>query len=208
MKHINDRFRRGARALRGFATLLVALATSLPAMAGPGAHGPNGEHLDAAGQTVGGVSAGPRTETRSEAFELVARLDGQELSIMIDRYDTNAPVLNAKVEVESGPLKAIAAFHADHGDYSITDPALLKALSTPGRHALVFTVILDKESDLLDATLVVDAATPTSEGGGRALPASGTLWTAIGVLCFGAAALAWRRRSRTRGLSLTMEGKS
>lgn len=54
------------------ATLATILAVTLgPAWASPGAHGPNGEHLDgpAAAAPAGSL---PRLETFSEAFELVA----------------------------------------------------------------------------------------------------------------------------------------
>ncbi|MDM4765404.1 hypothetical protein [Pelomonas sp. SE-A7] len=105
----------------------------------------------------------PRVEAHSELFELVARLQPKELSLLIDRYASNEPLLQASVEVESGGRKAKAAFHAEHGDYSIEDPALLKLLATPGEHALVITVIAGSESDLLDGVLKV--GTPGAAGG-------------------------------------------
>jgi ferric-dicitrate binding protein FerR (iron transport regulator) len=71
---------------------------------------------------------------------------------------TNEPVLGAKVEVESGPLKTVARFHSDHGDYAVDDAAFVQALSRPGEHALVFTVAAAGENDLLDGTLRVEAA--------------------------------------------------
>ncbi|MFH1814249.1 MAG: hypothetical protein ABIF28_08805 [Pseudomonadota bacterium] len=140
--------------------LLVQLAVviSPPAFAAPGAHGPDGEHLDtpAAASEAG---AAPGTEAHSEQFELVARLLRGELSILIDRYDSNEPVLDASVEVESGGLRAAATLHADQGDYSVTDEKLLAALARPGEHALLFTIVTPQDSDLLDATLrVADAA--------------------------------------------------
>ena len=105
----------------------------------------------------------PRVEAKSELFELVANLKPGELSILVDRYETNEPVLGAQLEVESGSLKAIAAFRADKGDYVVTDAALLKALAAPGEHALVFTLMAGKDSDLLDGTLLVGG----SDGGRR-----------------------------------------
>ena len=131
----------------------------LPSWAGPGAHGPNGEHLDA--PTTGQANAmqvSLQVEATSDLFELVATLTGGELSIFIDRFASNEPVLQAQVEVESGGLKAQAKFHADRGHYAIDDPAMLKKLSTPGEHPLVITVLAGKDSDLLDAVLRVPAA--------------------------------------------------
>ncbi len=137
----------------------VALALLLAgsALAGPGAHGPNGEHLDAPSARPSGP-AWPRVEAHTEAFELVAELRAAELVIVVDRYDTNEPVLDAKLEVESGGLKALAGFRPEHGDYAVTDAALLKALAAAGEHGLVFTLITASESDLLDGTLLTAAA--------------------------------------------------
>lgn len=132
-----------------FATLASPLATALP-----GAHGPNGEHLDAPGGAAG-ATARPRLETHSDAFELVATLAGDELSILVDRYATNEPVLDARVEVESGALKAVAKFHADHGDYAVDARPLLEALARAGEHPLVFTIVAGNESDLLEGVLKV-----------------------------------------------------
>lgn len=122
------------------------------AWAGPGAHGPNGEHLDGPAVAVGGAGL-PRVEAHTDLFELVGELGDRELSLLIDRYDSNAPVLGAKVTVESGGIEAAATFHADHGDYAVSDERLLALLRQPGEHALVFTVTLGNDSDLLDGTL-------------------------------------------------------
>ncbi|EHR71572.1 hypothetical protein BurJ1DRAFT_2746 [Burkholderiales bacterium JOSHI_001] len=135
------------------AALSALLVATSSAMAAPGAHGPNGEHLDAP-TTMRAASALPRVEAKSEAFELVAELRPGELAIVVDRYETNEPVLGAKLEVESGALKAVAAFRAEQGDYAVTDAAILKALAAPGEHGLVFTLVAGKDSDLLDGTLV------------------------------------------------------
>ncbi len=172
----------------GFALIALFIAPAAPAGAAPGAHGAGGEHLDAAAQ-AGGAAVRPRLETKTELFELVATLGGGELSIMIDRFDTNEPVLHAKVEVESGALKARATFHADMGDYAVEDPAFLKALAVPGAHAIVFTVRAGQtgqESDLLEGTLTVAPATPAHaerDAGHHLLP--GGLWYLAGVLAVG-----------------------
>jgi hypothetical protein len=133
---------------------LIGLCAMSTALASPGAHGPNGEHLDETAPMAGGTAA-PRIETFTESFELVGQLSGGELSVLIDRYETNAPVLNGQLEVEYQGLKAPAKFHADLGDYAIDDPKLLAAISKPGAHPLLFTLIAGEESDLLEGTLVV-----------------------------------------------------
>ena len=149
-----------------WAGLTASLLAVMPVLtlAGPGAHGPNGEHLDAptTGQ-ANAMQASPQIEAKSDLFELVATLTGGKLSMLIDRFTTNEPVLQAQVEVESGGLKVQARFHADIGDYVIDDPAMLKKLSTPGEHPLVITVLAGKDSDLLDAVLRVPASAAVND---------------------------------------------
>lgn len=140
------------------------------------------------------TAALPRLEAHTELFELVARLEADELSLMIDRYASNEPLLNASVELESGGLKAKAKFHADIGDYAVDDPAFLKLLATPGEHALVITVQAGNEADLLDGVLRV---TPPGESNdvhsGHAASRSPWLWAGLAVPLIAAAAW-WRRR--------------
>lgn len=168
----------------------AALLALAPALAGPGAHGPNGEHLDGPSAPAP-AGALPRLEAKSEAFELVATLSATELSIYIDRYVTNEPLLKATVEVETDGLKAFAKMHADHGDYTMADPAMLKRLATPGSHALVFTVTAGDEADLLEGTLVTPMAAATE---GRGLPATGIAAAVAVALALLLLAFAWRRR--------------
>ena len=153
-------------------TLALALALAVPllapsrALASPGAHGPNGEHLDAPAAGAAGASA-PQIETFSELFELTGQLSGGELSLLVDRYDSNEPVLNGKLEVQYKDIKAQARYHADIGDYAVDDPRLLKALATPGKHALLFTFVAGEESDLLEATLEVGPQQDADHAHGR-----------------------------------------
>jgi hypothetical protein len=137
--------------------LLLYGVTMSAAVASPGAHGPNGEHLDAPSTQIR-TDASPRVDTFTEAFELVGHLQGNELTILVDRYETNEPVLNGKLEVELNGLKAPATFRADHGDYVVNDAAFLQALSKPGKHPLVFTLAAASDSDLLEGMLDVQAA--------------------------------------------------
>ncbi|WP_211097256.1 hypothetical protein [Herbaspirillum sp. ST 5-3] len=120
------------------------------------AHGPDGDHSheDATAPQVQ-AGATPRIEASTESFELVGQLHKGELSILIDRYETNEPVLGGKLEVESNGLKAQAKFHSDYGDYSVDDKQMLEALAKPGKHPLVFTLTTANESDLLEGALEV-----------------------------------------------------
>ncbi|CAG1012700.1 hypothetical protein BURC_00236 [Burkholderiaceae bacterium] len=153
--------RSGAQRLCA-AAMGALLLSNAPALAAPGAHGPNGEHLDGP-STVRTASALPRVEAQSETFELVAEMRPGELAIVVDRYETNEPVLGARLEVESGVLKAVAAFRAEQGDYVVSEAAMLKALAQPGEHGLVFTLVAGKDSDLLDGTMI-----STRDGGAAA----------------------------------------
>ena len=174
---------------------LTAAGLTLAAHAGPGAHGPGGEHLDGPAPVLSAGNTVPRVEAKSETFELVARIEGGALSILIDRYDTNEPVLDAAVEVESGSLKAKAAFRRDQGDYTVSDPQLIKALSTPGAHAMVFTVSAGKDSDLLDGSMQV--ADPVGNGG-AGMTRTSIIAAAVGGAIVAIAAIVLLRRRQRR----------
>lgn len=175
----------------------AALLAMAPALAGPGAHGPNGEHLDAPTAAAGAVL--PRVETFTEAFELVGQLTKGELSIMIDRYETNEPVLNGALEVQYKNLKAKATFHADMGDYAVDDPALLAAISKPGAHPLLFTLVAGEESDLLEGTLQVTQAVDELDHDHEHPAFNPWLLAAIAALVLAAAAFAARRMRQRKG---------
>jgi hypothetical protein len=140
----------------------------------------------------------PRVEAHTETFELVGQLDSEELSLLIDRYESNEPVLGARVTVESGGIEAQATFHADHGDYAVDDARLLALLRQPGEHALVFTVTLGADADLLDGTLrrpLTVLAAEHADGGWR-----GVGWAGAALLALAAAYVLVQRRARVRGL--------
>ena len=174
---------------------------ALPALAGPGAHGPNGEHLDAP-PAARAAAAVPRVEASTDAFELVATLQGGALAILIDRYASNEPVLGAGLEVESGGLKAKASFRADEGDYAVADAKLLALLQTPGEHALVFTLVAGQDSDLLDGTLVTGgagarAADDHGHDHGHGLDLQRAGWVGAGIAGLGlVGGIAWWRQRR------------
>ena len=179
------------------ALISCALASSGLASAGPGAHGPSGEHLDGPAPVLSAGASVPRLEAKSELFELVARIEAGALSILIDRYDTNEPVLDAQVEVEVGPQKQKAVFRREQGDYFVADPALVKLLSSAGSHTLVFTVNAGKDSDLLDGTMSVSNA-GIGNGAGHAPYTSIAALIGGGVLVVGAAGPFIRRRRAAR----------
>jgi hypothetical protein len=181
---------------------------SLSSLAAPGAHGPNGEHLDAPAQA--GANSGSTTsfEARSEEFELVGRLQGGELSILINRFATNEPVLNATVEVETANLKAPAKFHADMGDYAIDDANMLKALAVPGDHSVVVTVLAGSDSDLLDGTLTAPGGTSDGHGHSHdddhAHGPSRTVW--LGLVLLVLTTVVWFLRRKRKVANTSSQG--
>ena len=135
----------------------------------------------------------------------MGRLQGGELSILINRFATNEPVLNATVEVETGNLKAPAKFHADMGDYAIDDANMLKALAAPGDHPMVVTVLAGNDSDLLDGTLTVAGAVLDDHGhshdDGHAHGPSRTVWLALALAVLAAVGWFFGRRPKAAGTS-------
>ena len=123
----------------GFAALFQ------PAFAGPGHdHGP-------AAAAVAGT-ASPRVSAQSDLFELVGIVEGGELKIYLDRFATNEPVTDAKIEVDIGGKKSIATAQPD-GSYSVKNDVFVKSAEL----ALSFTVLQGQEADLLAGDLVVAA---------------------------------------------------
>lgn len=146
----------------------------------------------------------PRASAQTDSFELVAVLDQGDaqhpptLTIYLDQLDTNEPVAQASIDVESGAFKA-SAQPAGPGVYTVPGSAFAK----PGRYPLTFTVQSADTADLLNATLVTGAH---DAHGGEPAQAAGTAhtrwpWLAAGaalLIALGAAAaLSARRRQRS-----------
>jgi len=99
----------------------------------------------------------PKVLAVSEQFEAVGRLETNGLVFYVDRADSNAPVLNARLAVEFEGKSVDATFRPEQGDYLIADAGWLKALRQPGEHALALTLLAGDDSDLLTASLDVHA---------------------------------------------------
>ncbi|TGD65238.1 HlyD family efflux transporter periplasmic adaptor subunit [Tabrizicola sp. WMC-M-20] len=104
------------------------------------------------------VQTAPRATAISEVFELVAVADGPQLTVYLDRFDTNAPVTGATIDAETpaGPVALVP-----DGDIYRLDAPWTDA---PGSYELLFTVATDAEIDFLTGTLTIPepavAATP------------------------------------------------
>jgi membrane fusion protein, heavy metal efflux system len=129
------------------AAALSGLLISYPqgALAGPG-HDHGGAPAAASG------TASPRFSAVSEAFELVGILNDKQLTLYLDRFETNEPVKNAKIELEFGGTKVPVQSNA-LGYYEAT----LAAAPKPGVIPVVITITAGKESDLLAGDLDLHA---------------------------------------------------
>lgn len=130
----------------------------------------------------------PVAVAESESFEVVGRLEDQGFVFYIDRADSNAPVLDATLEVESAGKAAKATFRAEYGDYLIADAEWLKPLRQPGEYVLAMTLVAGADSDLLSADFTVQPG-PASVGGGW--NGGRAVWLVLPLLL--GAALLWRR---------------
>jgi hypothetical protein len=177
-------------------TLLVPAA-----LAGPGHdHGDGGhDHGEDAAAASGG-SASPRFAAQSELFEAVGVLQGGELSVFVDRYDDNAPVVDATVELESGEFKASGTLHEDHGDYSFPGAPFEK----PGRYPIVLTITAGEDVDLLAGILVVPAPETAHEGWLASIAAlaryAGIAVALVGIALLAAFVVRRRRRGVAAGI--------
>ena len=131
----------------------------------------------------------PRATARSQDFDLVAVLAGDQLVLWLDRARDNAPQSDAVIEVESGAWKGVATAAADG---SLRLPA--GPLATPGRHELIFTVQAGEAMDLLPATLVVPSAVTAAPGAGGGY--RGWIVGGLAVALLGAGGWQGYRRSR------------
>ena len=136
----------------------------------------------------------PVVVAESEAFEIVGRLDEKGFVFHIDRSASNAPVLDAKLEVETDGRPAPARFRPESGDYLIDDAAWLTPLRTPGEHVLAFTLLAGEESDLLSAEFAVLPASTAGTGS-----VSGLAWPLAVAALLVLAVLGWRFSRQRKG---------
>ena len=168
----------------------IAVALAAPPLT---SHAHGGEDHGDAAAPAPVASAAPRAQAQSEDFELVAEVQGQALVLFLDRFDSNAPVVGAQVEVDSGGPPAMAAETAP-GVYRVA----AGPWTQPGRHALTVSVQAGDTADLLSATLDVPAAAAAAPAASLAVGSPATtkrgLWALAGALALAAlGGFAWRR---------------
>lgn len=137
-----------------FASLCLMLAFTV--VASPGAHGPNGEHLDM--EQSQQQDQQPKFEAFTESFELLAEVFPQQLIIYLHDFETNVPVKGANIELETGTLSATASFDEAKNHYVVANTDFLSMLNSAGEHEVIATVLTENNSDLLLANFVVPDA--------------------------------------------------
>lgn len=153
-------------------------------------HAHDGEDHGGGAAAPAVAAAHPRFEAKSPDTELVAELHGETLTLYADRYASNEPILNAKIEIEGESRKAVALAAPD-GSYSAAAPWLAR----PGKHELVVTLQADNLDDLLIGVLETPAAAPVAPQWGTRY----ALLSGAGLLALLLAALAFRLATRRRG---------
>jgi hypothetical protein len=127
-----------------------ALACALSGTARSGGDSSDGHSHAEPEKPVVSVDVAPRASAQSEEFELVAVLASKKLTLYLDRYASNAPVAEARIELESGAVKIVAA-QTEPGVYAVPG----EPFSRPGKYPLVFSIQTAESADLLTATLEV-----------------------------------------------------
>ncbi|EDM84107.1 MULTISPECIES: hypothetical protein [Limnobacter] len=125
------------------AVLASSILFSAIAYAGPG-HDHGDEAPVAAGE------ASPRVVMESELFEAVGILKGRMLEIYIDHAATNAPVQNAKLELELNGQQVPVELHSE-GEFDAQLPEGIEE----GTVAVSMTVSAGEDIDLLAGDLIV-----------------------------------------------------
>ena len=171
--------------------LLMAAALALPAWA----H--EGEDHGAPAVPAPVVGATARATSATEAFELVAVPGPDGLTVYLDRFETNEPVVDAQIDVDSGTLSA-SARPLGPGVYRIETEHFARS----GNYPMTISIQAGALADLMTTTLEISA--PVTN---QALPADGSLswkgaavWGSSGALLLtGLGLVAVRRKRRNLG---------
>lgn len=158
------------------------------------AHGGE-DHGDEAKTPASLPAAGPRLELKSPDVELLGILREGKLTLYADRYASNEPIRNAKIELESNGRKVLAQAAGD-GTYT----AAADWLRQPGKHEIVVSVEANGLEDLLIGSL--DVPGTKSETHGRSW-LDDAKWAAGGVSAAILLAVLFRFLRRRKGVAAT-----
>jgi RND family efflux transporter MFP subunit len=137
------------------------------------AHGGE-DHGDEARAPVSLSTSGSALELKSPEVELLGVLQDGKLTVFADRYATNEPILNAKIELDSNGRK-LQLLATKEGSYT----AAADWLKQPGTHEVVVSVEANGLEDLLIGSLQIPGLKP-DEAHGRVWLDYGK-WAAAGI---------------------------
>jgi len=123
----------------------------------PGAHGPNGEHLDM--EPTHSQAQRPKFEAFTESFEILGELFEDEMIIYLHDFKTNTPIAGAKIEIELNSHTANATYDNEEKRYRLKNEGFLSAIKQAGQHEIIVTILAGDKDDLLFANLTI----PTEE---------------------------------------------
>jgi membrane fusion protein, heavy metal efflux system len=148
---------------RLFALLVALLLAASAALAHEG-------HDHGAPPTPVSTTIAPRIDASSDVFELIGVLRGGKLTMFVDRFVTNEPVMEAEVEVET-PAGALKAVRNPDGTFAL-DAGWVKP---GGTYDLIVTVTAGADIDVLTGQLKV----PADETSARAVQSSWIVSSAL-----------------------------
>ena len=149
------------------------------------------DHGDAAPATSG--PALPRFAAVSELFELVGVLNGQRLTLYLDRADDNSPVTEAQIELEIAGKKFKAVKHGAD-EFEVVLPEVPK----PGVLPITATVSAGTDTDLLAGELDIHEAAHSNEAAHLHSWQAYAAWVMGGVAALAALFIVGRRLLSSR----------
>ena len=142
------------------------------------------------------VAAAPTLTAVSENYELVAIVQDRQMTIYLDQFASNAPVIDADLEFDFSGTVVKATRNAD-GTYSV---ALPKNVDLKSTIAVTITILVAAGPDLLSGDLVI----PKSEQHSR----WSTVWVAaIVAACLIALLLIWLAYKRNPSILIQIKQK-
>ncbi|WP_374595558.1 hypothetical protein [Aquabacterium sp.] len=180
-----------------FTALLSLLVAGLLGSSLANAHGGE-DHGDESKIPAPATAVAPRASAQSDDFELVAVLNagqpqGPRLSIFVDRFKTNEPVVGAKLEVDAGG-QSVPIKEESPGIY-VAQLAALSSVAPGAKLALTISVEAGDTSDLLTTPLDIPAS--ATDGPAHAHSrAEFAVWIAGAAIAVAAVGLLFVRRRR------------
>jgi len=179
------------------AALLGLLAFGLLGSSLATAHGGE-DHGDEGKSPAPATGVAPRASAQSDDFELVAVLSagppqGPRLSIMVDRFKTNEPLVGAKLEVDAGG-QSVPIKEERPGLY-VAQLAAQSSVAPGAKLPLTISVDAGDTSDLLTTALEIPASS-TDGIEHRHSRSEFAVWLAGAALALAAVILLFVRRRR------------